>query len=114
MISIYKKTYSNSFRNFIIKLNIFSWLITIFGGIIYFNYANYNNITITIVGGIWVVLHLLKGLRPLQEDLDWTLIYPELAGIDGDMAAEKIEIIAQREAIAEQITELKNEISLLK
>ena len=31
-----------------------------------------------------VVIFLFSGFEPLHEELDWTLVYPELAGISGD------------------------------
>jgi len=77
-------------------------------------HLNAGKIILTIAGGIIAIFYFLSAFHPLHEELDWTLVFPQLAGMKVDDSADSNESPDLTVLRPQIISELKKEIDKLK
>lgn len=75
---------SSSWKNFMAKLYGFGASVVIIGAM--FKIMHWPGAGIMLVGGLSTeaIIFFFSAFEPLHEEVDWTLVYPELAGITDD------------------------------
>lgn len=69
---------------------------------------------ITSIGGFILILaYILSSFKRVQHEYDWTLVYPELAGI-GDEGIDDYTPISEKEILQKEIEQLKDRLEALK
>lgn len=100
---------SKRFKKINPKIGGFSLFFAIIGGVLMLNNC-FAGIYLVNIGGIGLAVYLLFcGFYPLKEELDWTLVFPQLAGMNSDN--DEAPILIEPKKV---INELKNEIEKLK
>jgi chromosome segregation ATPase len=99
---------SSGWKNFTAKLYGFGASIVIIGAL--FKIMHWNGAGIALTAGLLIeaVIFFFSAFEPLHEELDWTLVYPELAGMsDPDEIDEyKEQAIADRNVGLQKFDEL--------
>ncbi len=99
---------SSGWKNFTAKLYGFGASIVIIGAL--FKIMHWNGAGIALTAGLLIeaVIFFFSAFEPLHEELDWTLVYPELAGMsDPDEVDEyKEQAIADRNVGLQKFDEL--------
>ncbi len=99
---------SSGWKNFTSKLYGFGASIVIIGAL--FKIMHWNGAGIALTAGLLIeaVIFFFSAFEPLHEELDWTLVYPELAGMsDPDEIDEyKEQAIADRNVGLQKFDEL--------
>jgi len=99
---------SSGWKNFTAKLYGFGASIVIIGAL--FKIMQWNGAGIALTAGLLIeaVIFFFSAFEPLHEELDWTLVYPELAGMsDPDEIDEyKEQAIADRNVGLQKFDEL--------
>ncbi len=99
---------SSGWKNFTAKLYGFGASIVIVGAL--FKIMHWNGAGIALTAGLLIeaVIFFFSAFEPLHEELDWTLVYPELAGMsDPDEIDEyKEQAIADRNVGLQKFDEL--------
>ncbi len=99
---------SSGWKNFTSKLYGFGASIVIIGAL--FKIMHWNGAGIALTAGLLIeaVIFFFSAFEPLHEELDWTLVYPELAGMsDPDEVDEyKEQAIADRNVGLQKFDEL--------
>lgn len=81
MINITDVVQSAGWKNFMAKLYGWGASVVILGALFKINHWPGGTITITIGLVTEAIIFFFSAFEPLHEELDWTLVYPELAGI---------------------------------
>jgi len=69
----------------VIRLYYLGFLVLIIGGVLWLNNFDISTLILTIGGVLLAVNFLLKFLfPPFKIEYDWSLVYPELAGIESN------------------------------
>ena len=99
---------SSGWKNFTSKLYGFGASIVIIGAL--FKIMHWNGAGIALTAGLLIeaIIFFFSAFEPLHEELDWTLVYPELAGMsDPDEVDEyKEQAIADRNVGLQKFDEL--------
>ena len=53
----------------------------VIGGVCIFNGAQYGNFLVTLGGMLLSFYYFAAAFQPIKEEIDWTLVYPELTSI---------------------------------
>ncbi|MDD4106711.1 MAG: hypothetical protein PHX84_02055 [Candidatus Shapirobacteria bacterium] len=79
-----------SIVKFINRLYYLGWATVVVGGILFINKVEASIIVTSIGGGLLVLFYLLSFIfSEPQEEVDWSLVYPELAGVEKDEGENK-------------------------
>ena len=85
-------TQTHGWKNFMSKLYGIGAAVVIIGAL--FKITHWPGATIMLVAGLGTeaVIFFFSAFEPLHEEVDWTLVYPELAGLDDeiDIPVEKV------------------------
>jgi len=81
MINITDVVQSAGWKNFMAKLYGWGASVVIIGALFKINHWPGGTITITMGLVTEAIIFFFSAFEPLHEELDWTLVYPELAGI---------------------------------
>ncbi len=83
-------TQRKSFKNFMAKLYGIGAAIVIIGALFKIQHWPYSGFFLVLGLGTEAVIFIFSAFEPPHEDVDWTLVYPELAGMeDEDMHGKK-------------------------
>src|SRR5512133_820460 len=72
---------SSSWKNFMAKIYGFGASVVIVGYLFKIQHWPFAEVMITLVLSTEAVIFFFSAFEPLHEELDWTLVYPELAGM---------------------------------
>ena len=115
LIFIIMETKNNfSSKKFIVfcqKIWMWSMMLAVIGGIAFlWHHITFGTVILTMAGTGLVVAFFFAGFAPPKGEVDWSLVYPELAGLHNEPFEVPNEIIEMKA----EIENLKNEILLLK
>lgn len=111
---------SSGWKNFMAKLYGFGAAVVIVGALFKINHWPGGSLVITLGLVTEAVIFFFSAFEPLHEELDWTLVYPELAGMSdpdeienfkeniyepGDRPVEKIEDILSSSGVDNEVME---------
>jgi gliding motility-associated protein GldL len=107
-------TQSAGWKNFMSKLYGFGASVVILGALFKIQHIPGGGPMITIGLGVEAVIFFFSAFEPLHEELDWTLVYPELAGMtDPDELDEyRDEALARRGVTLEKFDDLFNQAEI--
>lgn len=52
------------------------------------------------------IIFLISAFEPLHQEVDWTLVYPELAGMEGDGDNRRVGAGGQQDAVSQQLDKM--------
>jgi gliding motility-associated protein GldL len=81
---------SSGWKNFMAKLYGFGASVVIIGALFKIQHWTGASVMITIGLGTEAIIFFFSAFEPLHEELDWTLVYPELAGMTDPDEVETI------------------------
>lgn len=112
-MNIVEFTQSSGFTKLLNKLWYWGIIIALLGGVFLINDWPYSNIILSIAGFVLILVYFFASFEPLHEKVDWTLVYPQLAGIHDDKEIEPVVPLIETKKLKKEIDELKKEIELL-
>jgi gliding motility-associated protein GldL len=83
-MSLAELTQSNGWKSFMAKLYGIGASIVIVGALFKIQHWPYATLMLTVGLLTEAVIFFFSAFEPLHEEIDWSLVYPELAGIHGD------------------------------
>jgi gliding motility-associated protein GldL len=83
-MSLAELTQSNGWKSFMAKLYGIGASIVIVGALFKIQHWPYATLMLTVGLLTEAVIFFFSAFEPLHEEIDWSLVYPELAGIQGD------------------------------
>ena len=83
-MSLAELTQSSGWKNFMAKLYGIGASIVIVGALFKIQHWPYASVMLTVGLLIEAIIFFFSAFEPLHEEIDWSLVYPELAGIHGD------------------------------
>lgn len=86
--------HSSGWKNFMAKLYGIGAAVVIMGALFKIQHWPGGGIMLTAGLGTEALIFFFSAFEPLHEELDWTLVYPELAGMHDD--PDDIEVISQK------------------
>lgn len=98
MINITDIVQSSGWRNFMAKLYGWGASVVIIGALFKINHWPGGALVITIGMAVEAIIFFFSAFEPLHEELDWTLVYPELAGLSDP---DEIENFKERKLLEE-------------
>jgi len=109
-MSLYELIHTAEYKK--TQLIVWQWSkgLAILGGVFILNEWPYGDLILTIAAFILIVVYFFAGFDPLPEENDWTLVYPQLAGISDDEEDKEVE----SEILLERIKRHEKEIEELK
>jgi gliding motility-associated protein GldL len=115
MMSISELVETTAWKKFIAKLYGWGASVVIVGAL--FKIQHWPGASIMLMTGMLLeaVIFFFSAFEPVHEELDWTLVYPELAGLtdDDDMEAYKENVIGKRgNTVLERFDSLVSETSI--
>jgi len=113
-MNISELTQSAGWKNFMAKLYGIGASVVILGALFKIQHIPGGGPMITLGLGVEAVIFFFSAFEPLHEELDWTLVYPELAGMtDPDELDEyKDEALAGRGVTLERFDDLFNQAEI--
>ncbi len=75
---------SKGYKNFMAKLYGIGAAVVIIGALFKINHFPFANELLIAGMGTEAIIFIFSAFEPLHEEVDWTLVYPELAGMDGE------------------------------
>lgn len=90
--------HSSGWKNFMAKLYGIGAAVVILGALFKIQHWPGAGIMLTLGLGTEAIIFFFSAFEPLHEELDWTLVYPELAGMHDDQ--EEMEAMPQRRSRA--------------
>ena len=75
---------SKGWKNFMAKLYGWGASIVIIGALFKIQHLPGSGFMLTIGLGTEALIFFFSAFEPVHEEIDWTLVYPELAGMSGD------------------------------
>lgn len=113
-MSIVELTQSCVFKKLMHKIWRWSIAIAIVGGIFIINGWPFGNMVLSVGGIFLVIVYFFAGFEPLHEDIDWTLVFPQLAGISEDVESALTDPLTEVKKLRQEVEELKKELNELK
>ncbi len=103
----------------ILCTKFYNWgkMLAILGGLLLlWHQIILGSIILTIAGCGIAIIYFLYAFAPVREDVDWSLVYPELAGMHGqeDLIEDPQKSRNEIAEMKSEIEKLKNEITALK
>ncbi len=83
-MSVAELVQSSGWKNFIAKLYGWGASVVIIGALFKIQHWHLANLMLTLGLCTEAVIFFFSAFEPLHEEIDWTLVYPELAGIPGE------------------------------
>ncbi len=83
-MSLAELTQSNGWKSFMAKLYGIGASIVIVGALFKIQHWPYATLMLTVGLLTEAIIFFFSAFEPLHEEIDWSLVYPELAGIHGD------------------------------
>src|SRR5450759_2125130 len=111
-MSLAELTQSNGWKSFMAKLYGIGASIVIVGALFKIQHWPYATLMLTVGLLTEAVIFFFSAFEPLHEEIDWSLVYPELAGIHGLMK-DLSESAGDTKKYREQITKLNDNLSAL-
>jgi gliding motility-associated protein GldL len=87
-MSLAELTQSSGWKNFMAKLYGIGASIVIVGALFKIQHWPYASVMLTVGLLIEAIIFFFSAFEPLHEEIDWSLVYPELAGIHGEETPE--------------------------
>jgi len=84
MINISELVQSSGWKNFMAKLYGWGAALVILGALFKINHWPMATLMLIVGMGTEVIIFFFSAFEPMHEEVDWTLVYPELAGIGED------------------------------
>jgi len=84
MINMSEIVQSSGWKNFMAKLYGWGAALVILGALFKINHWPMATLMLIIGMGTEVIIFFFSAFEPMHEEVDWTLVYPELAGISDD------------------------------
>lgn len=84
MINMSELVQSSGWKNFMAKLYGWGAALVILGALFKINHWPMATLMLIIGMGTEVIIFFFSAFEPMHEEVDWTLVYPELAGISDD------------------------------
>jgi len=84
MLSIAELTQSTGWKKFMGKLYGLGAAVVLLGALFKIQHWPGGGTMLTVGMGVEIVIFFFSAFEPLHEEVDWTLVYPELAGIEED------------------------------
>lgn len=84
MINMQELVQSSGWKNFMAKLYGWGASLVILGALFKINHWPMATMMLIIGMGTEVIIFFFSAFEPMHEEVDWTLVYPELAGIGDD------------------------------
>lgn len=97
-----------TWKNFMAKLYGFGASIVIIGALFKIQHWPGAGIMLTIGLGTEAIIFAFSAFEPIHEEYDWTLVYPELAGMHGDDETKELE----QGSVTEQLDNLLEEAKI--
>jgi gliding motility-associated protein GldL len=98
MINLTDVVQSSGWKNFMAKLYGFGATVVIIGALFKINHWPGGSLIITLGLVTEAIIFFFSAFEPLHEELDWTLVYPELAGLSDP---DEIENFKERKILEE-------------
>ena len=95
MINMSEIVQSSGWKNFMAKLYGIGAAVVIMGALFKIMHWPFASLMLILGMGTEVVIFFFSAFEPMHEEVDWTLVYPELAGISDD---EDFAPVERREA----------------
>ncbi|MBA7561560.1 hypothetical protein ES708_03199 [subsurface metagenome] len=113
-MNIGELTHSAGWKNFMAKLYGIGASVVILGALFKIQHFQGGGLMISVGLGVEAVIFFFSAFEPLHEELDWTLVYPELAGMtDPDELDEyRDESLAGRGVTLERFDDLFNQAEI--
>ena len=113
-MNITELTQSAGWKNFMAKLYGIGASVVIIGALFKIQHIPGGGLMISLGLGVEAVIFFFSAFEPLHEELDWTLVYPELAGMtDPDELDEyRDEALAGRGVTLERFDDLFNQAEI--
>lgn len=102
MMSISEIVQTAGWRKFMAKLYGFGASIVLIGALFKLQHWPFAGMMLTIGMTTEAVIFFFSAFEPVSEEVDWSIVYPELAGIEEDPEEARERNRARREAIAGQ------------
>jgi gliding motility-associated protein GldL len=103
---------TKKWKMFMAKLYGFGAAVVIVGALFKIQHWPFASAMLIVGLGVEAVIFIFSAFEPLHEDLDWTLAYPELAGIkDADKEEDKLEEGDQM-SVTEQLDKMLEEAKI--
>lgn len=84
MMNMSELVQSSGWKNFMAKLYGWGAALVILGALFKINHWPMATLMLIIGMGTEVIIFFFSAFEPMHEEVDWTLVYPELAGISDD------------------------------
>ncbi len=84
MINMQELVQSSGWKNFMAKLYGWGAALVILGALFKINHWPMATLMLIVGMGTEVIIFFFSAFEPMHEEVDWTLVYPELAGISED------------------------------
>ena len=84
MINLSELVQSSGWKNFMAKLYGWGAALVILGALFKINHWPMATLMLVVGMGTEVLIFFFSAFEPMHEEVDWTLVYPELAGISED------------------------------
>jgi len=110
MINLTEITNRSGFKKLVYKSWRWSIALAILGGVFMINEWPYSNIILSIAGIVLVLIYFVLAFGPLHEEVDWTLVFPELAGVSADEEFETESPLQKIKRLEKEIEELKKKL----
>ena len=94
--------HSSGWKNFMAKLYGIGAAVVILGALFKLQHWNGANFMLIVGLGTEAIIFFFSAFEPLHEELDWTLVYPELAGMHED--PEEMDLAYQKRSRAVEST----------
>ena len=107
-------THSAGWKNFMAKLYGIGASVVILGALFKIQHIQGGGLMISLGLGVEAVIFFFSAFEPLHEELDWTLVYPELAGMTDpdEMDEYRDEALAGRGVTLERFDDLFNQAEI--
>jgi gliding motility-associated protein GldL len=85
--------------------------IVIIGALFKIMHWNFANEMLILGMGTEAIIFLISAFEPLHEEWDWSLVYPELAGMEGEVRSNK-SLEPQGDAVSQQLDKMLSEAKI--
>lgn len=107
MINITDVVQSSGWKNFMAKLYGWGAAVVIVGALFKINHWPGGSLIITLGLVTEAIIFFFSAFEPLHEELDWTLVYPELAGLSDPDEIENFKLQSGEDAGARPVSRIE-------
>jgi gliding motility-associated protein GldL len=105
-MSFAELTQSSGWRNFMAKLYGIGAAVVIIGALFKIQHWPFAGVMLTVGLGTEAIIFFFSAFEPIHEELDWTLVYPELAGMTDPDELDTIKGISRNTGAIERFDDL--------